>query len=44
VLEDFFLISGDVLQACGEQLAGAVPPGPVRVKGREEPLEICWLA
>ena len=38
------LISGEVLQACGEQGAGAVPLGPVRVKGREEPLEIYRLA
>ncbi len=38
------LISGEVLRACGEQGAGAVPLGPVRVKGREESLEIYRLA
>ncbi len=38
------LISGEVLQACGDQGAGAVPLGPVRVKGREQPIELYRLA
>jgi len=38
------LISGEVLQASGEQGTDAVPLGPVRVKGREEPLQIYRLA
>lgn len=38
------LVSAEVLQACGAEGAGAVPLGPVRVKGRDEPLEIYRLA
>ncbi|OFZ96414.1 MAG: hypothetical protein A2Z64_02095 [Betaproteobacteria bacterium RIFCSPLOWO2_02_67_12] len=38
------LISGEVLQASGEQGTDAVPLGPVRLKGREEPLQIYRLA
>ena len=37
------LISGEVLQASGDQGAGAVPLGPVRVKGRENPIELYRL-
>jgi adenylate cyclase len=38
------LISGEVLQRCGDQGAGAVPLGPVKVKGRESAIEIFRLA
>ncbi|TAK52967.1 MAG: adenylate/guanylate cyclase domain-containing protein [Betaproteobacteria bacterium] len=38
------LISGEVLQASGDQGAGAVPLGPVRVKGRDNPIELYRLA
>jgi len=38
------LVSSDVLQRCGEEGAGAMPLGPVRVKGREAPIEIYRLA
>jgi len=37
------LISGEVLRAAAGQASGAVPLGPVRVKGREEPIEIYRL-
>lgn len=38
------LASGEVLAAAGEQARGPAPLGPVRVKGREEPIEIFRLA
>ena len=38
------LASGEVLEAGGEQARGAVALGPVRLKGRNEPIEIYRLA
>jgi adenylate cyclase len=38
------LVSQEVLHAAGEGTAGAVPLGPVTVKGRDEPVEIFRLA
>ncbi len=38
------LASAEVLAASGEQAAGHAPLGPVRVKGREAPVEIYRLA
>ncbi len=38
------LVSAEVLERCGEQGAGAVALGAVRVKGRDTPLEVYRLA
>jgi adenylate cyclase len=38
------LVSQEVLHSAGEGTAGAVPLGPVTVKGRDEPVEIFRLA
>lgn len=38
------LVSGEVLQRCGDQGAGAVSLGPVHIKGRQETIEIYRLA
>jgi adenylate cyclase len=38
------LVSGEVLQRCGDQGAGAVRIGPVKVKGREGAVEVYRLA
>jgi adenylate cyclase len=38
------LVSAEVLAAGGDQAGGAVPLGPVQVKGRNEPIEIFRLA
>ena len=38
------LVSGEVLQRCGDQGAGAVALGPVHIKGRRETIEIHRIA
>ena len=38
------LVSGEVLAAAGEQARDHQALGPVRVKGREEPIEIYRFA
>jgi hypothetical protein len=44
-LGDGFMASfGAPLAAGGDQAQGAVPLGPVAVKGRLEPIKICRLA
>jgi adenylate cyclase len=38
------LVSGEVLKAGGDQAGGAVPLGPIRLRGRDEPIELYRLA
>jgi len=38
------LISGEVWEAVGKNVPGAIPRGPVTVKGRETPVEVIQLA
>ena len=38
------LVSREVLEAAGERAEAAAPLGPVRVKGREQPIELFRLA